>query len=151
MPTIGIVPSWTDEEQQEYKARADKTCSICICMKEDGCIKQEDGIKPINQFAHCKHWRHKDALKSFPSAGEYDDEDWYDDEDGETNYNKCLTYCPICKQRHYPFRGKSNTATEYMSGGWRWVGIDHQEPYAIFKAVCPKTKREYKFTIYTPQ
>lgn len=140
-----------DEDKESYEEQIEKACTRCIHMKENGCIFAVDNKNPINKYGCCQYWCHVDASKVFPDAGDYNDEDWYDDHRGEVNYKQVLIDCPICNKRHYPLRGKYKNITEVIDSGWRWVGLDFREPYMIFKTVCPRTKKEYKFTMYTPQ
>ncbi len=83
-----------------------------------------------------------------PSAGDYDDEDAVNFDTDRYDKRKIRVTCPCCHNVASPLCSKNTTTT---SSGWRWVGCDHREPYSNHRTKCRKCRKEYRFTIYTPQ
>lgn len=97
------------------------------------------------------HWRAPgllNELRAIPDAGSWNDEDLYDFDTGEYVRGRLSVDCPHCGKRHRPLLSKSRATVEF---GWRWVGLDHREPYSEQIARCAATGRWYRFTTYTPQ
>lgn len=89
-----------------------------------------------------------DVFRSLPGAGEIDWEDVYNGE-FET---ECLRFakvdCPYCGRTCSPLLSPSQI---FQCSGWRWVGLEYQEPYTEHAARCPRCHVYYRFLIYVPQ
>lgn len=81
------------------------------------------------------------------NAGEFSDEDLYTELEN-FDKRKLKIDCPTCGRRTAAL---CSPKTSIVQSGWRWVGLDHREPYATFKSTCIQCLNEYKFTTYTPQ
>lgn len=81
-------------------------------------------------------------------AGEFDDEDLYDYEVDAWRPGRFVIDCPSCERRIKPLVSKTRLS---VSGGWKWCGISHQEPYTNWMSVCPGCKSPVLFTLVTPQ
>lgn len=84
-------------------------------------------------------------------AGDFNDEDAYSPDTDNFDGRKVRIPCPHC--------GRVTAAllsplTEWIDGGWRWVGCDHREPYGTFRTRCSSTRgcgQPFTFTTYTAQ
>lgn len=97
------------------------------------------------------HWRVPGLLRelaALPDAGSWNDEDLYDDEHDIYRRGRLALDCPHCGRRHRPLLSPTRATVEF---GMRWVGLDHREPYVEHIARCPRSRRWYLFTTYTPQ
>ena len=81
-------------------------------------------------------------------AGSCDDEDLYDADTDEYKPGRLTIPCPTCSRKIKPLLSKTHIV---LDGGWRWVGLDHQEPYVDRMSVCPGCRNPVLFTTYTPQ
>lgn len=144
----------TIDEEKACQQKEAKLCSVCLHMIDNVCDKTKDGKRPIISnpyYCSCSKYSHKEAYKSFPNAGDYDSDDVYNEKSDEYEFIRLLVSCPICNKSHFPFRGKSDNTTEKLLDGWRWVGLDYEEPFTTYKTICRKTGKAYQFTIYAPQ
>lgn len=82
------------------------------------------------------------------SAYDVSDEDAINFDTDKYDRRKVKVFCPYCNGKSAPL---CSSKTNQIDGGWRWVGCDHKEPYATFKTVCKHCKKEFMFTVYTPQ
>jgi hypothetical protein len=82
-------------------------------------------------------------------VGEFDVE-MFLDEDGEAVFEQLVIDCPHCGRRHRPYASPLMRRLE-LDGGWRWVGLDHREPYWRVLVLCPHARRALLFTMYVPQ
>lgn len=80
-------------------------------------------------------------------AGDFDDEDLHTDHD-RYDRRKLRVDCPNCGRSASPL---CSPHTRPVDGGWRWVGVDHQEPFCTYLTRCRGCRREYRFTTHTPQ
>lgn len=97
------------------------------------------------------HWRASGLLReisALPDAGSFSDEDLYDYDTDRYMRGRLSLACPHCGHNHRPLLSPSVATVEF---GWRWVGLDHREPYSAKIARCARTRRWYSFTTYTPQ
>lgn len=107
---------------------------------------QREGIEqPVEHWRVSGLWR---ELQDLPDAGEWDDEDLYDFDADVYRRGRLVLDCPHCTRRHRPLLSPTRATIEF---GWRWVGLDHREPYVEQIARCANTRRWYRFTTYTPQ
>lgn len=86
-----------------------------------------------------------------PTAGDWSDEDFYNGERDTYDPRKLRLDCPHCGRPISPLLSPSLLLHD---SGWRWVGVDHKEPYGSYRARCPRSKgcgREFRFTLHTPQ
>lgn len=84
-----------------------------------------------------------------PNAGDLSDEDAYNDETDRYVRHRIKVNCPQCGRLNSPLCSPS---TIRQAGGWRWVGLDHREPYVEYRTRCGSgCGAEYRFTTYTPQ
>lgn len=81
-------------------------------------------------------------------AGSYSAEDADNCETGKFDDRKIKVTCPNCER---VFSALCSPHTEQLDSGWRWVGMDHKEPYATFSSKCIKCDSMIKFDIYWPQ
>lgn len=44
-----------------------------------------------------------------------------------------------------------STKTAHVHSEWRWVGLDHKEPFSEYLCSCPGCRLDYALIIYTPQ
>lgn len=77
-----------------------------------------------------------------------DTEAAYDEDSDRFVRARIKTNCPHCKRRVAPLLSKR---TRCLQAGWRWVGLDHKEPYEDWLCFCPGCRKPYLFTTYTPQ
>lgn len=63
---------------------------------------------------------------------------------------KVKVTCPGCGRTFSPLCSDQTVVREE---GWRWVGIDHREPYCTFLTTHHPTKcgQTMRFTTYIPQ
>lgn len=85
---------------------------------------------------------------NLPDAGDYSDEDAYNGDTDKYDKRKVVVTCPCCQGTSSPL---CSPHTKLTSEGLRWVGCDHKEPYAAFRARCRRCRKEYRFTTYVPQ
>lgn len=137
------------EPIKEYREDDGGLCAICHNWKEEKCSKSTDGSK-IAQWGGCKKFYHE-ILFSAPSAGSQYDTYLYEIGNSgnctdEPNYNKCHITCPHCNKSHYPFRTRY---CECVGSGMSWQrGADwYEELSYAYIAICPKTKKYYKFNL----
>ncbi len=68
---------------------------------------------------------------------------------GEFSWDKVLVDCPRCGKGTAPFRRRELPA--FVSGGWEWVGLDYQQPFADYICVCSSCRKPFVLHTYTPQ
>lgn len=81
-------------------------------------------------------------------AGDFSDELIYNPDTDKYSSWKLRIECPYCGHTASPLCSYN---TQQIESGWRWVGIDHREPYGKYKTICYKCREEYTFTVYTSQ
>lgn len=112
-----------------YEGHTGYSCDECC---GHGC---EDG--------HCDPISDKTETRN---AGDFNDEDAITEND-KYDKRKIRVPCPHCRRVSSPL---CSPKTKETSSGMRWVGCDHQEPYASFKTTC-RCGGNYIFTVHTPQ
>jgi hypothetical protein len=109
-------------------------------------------LRPVGEVTRpTDRWRVRDLhreLAETVTAGDFNDEGLYDDEAEVYRRGRLTLTCPYCGRPHRPLLSPTTATIEY---GWRWVGLDHREPYSEKIARCPRTRRWYRYTLYTPQ
>jgi hypothetical protein len=78
---------------------------------------------------------------------EFDSEEAFR-EDDEFHDAVVKVNCPHCLRVNAPLMSKK---TAHVHSDWRWVGLDHKEPFSEYLCVCPACRLDYILTIYTPQ
>jgi len=66
----------------------------------------------------------------------------------EPNLGNLRAPCSDCGRQVYAWTSSSRTP---IGGGWRWVGLNHQEPYTDYFAACGWCGGPVHFTIHAPQ
>jgi hypothetical protein len=79
-----------------------------------------------------------------PRAGRVDVEEY-----SESLYLASIR-CPICSKHHAPFRNRDRRLV-YHGTGYPWCGLDHQDVEQYYSAICPSTRKPYRFELYIPQ
>jgi hypothetical protein len=80
-------------------------------------------------------------------AGDFNSEGMYVDKIDDFSRHLCVIACPVCGREGKPL---VRAETYYVGGDWRWVGLDHKEPFSDYRTRC-RCGAEFRFTIYTPQ
>lgn len=81
-------------------------------------------------------------------ACDFDIEECWSANADEPDFGRLRLSCPGCRRRIAPFRSRSLT---YIDGGWRWVGLDYQEPYSDYFVACGWCGEPIKFSTHCPQ
>lgn len=79
---------------------------------------------------------------------EFNNEDAYHPSSDEFDCRLVVVECPVCGRRCSPFLSR---AIRHIRSGWRWVGLDHREPYAEWYCRCPGCRENFILTTVTPQ
>lgn len=83
-----------------------------------------------------------------PSAKwDFDDEGAYNDETDTYDLRRVRVECPACGREQSPL---CSPYSRLLVNEWRWVGLDHKEPFATYVTRC-RCKSAFKFTTFTPQ
>jgi hypothetical protein len=85
-----------------------------------------------------------------PDSGDYSVDEWFSERLGDYTNHLALVLCPYCRKFHKPFTVglKHYFCVEW---GWRWVGLEYQEPYSRYFARCRVTGLWFQFTTHAPQ
>lgn len=79
---------------------------------------------------------------------EFNVEEFWPEGADEPSFGRMRIDCLGCGRRVAPFQTRSILA---VSGGWRWVGLDHEEPYTNYFFACGWCGEPMLFTTYVPQ
>lgn len=102
----------------------------------------DEAAGPIRRWV-CGGWWHGNRAYD----GDFNVEDYWPEDADEPQLGELRIDCQ-CGRPFYPFHSRTLVAVD---GGWRWVGLDHQEPYTDYFAVCGWCATPVLFTIHTPQ
>jgi hypothetical protein len=80
-----------------------------------------------------------------PHAGDYDIEEFFDDETGDYMPVLLAVACPTCGSQEQPL-----PSATVMQSGWRWVGVSYKEPFVDYEATC-NHGHPFRFTTHIPQ
>lgn len=81
-------------------------------------------------------------------ACEFNVEEFWPETADEPSFASMRITCHACNRRVAPFQTRSIISVD---GGWRWVGLDHQEPYTDYFFACGWCGEPMLFTVYVPQ
>lgn len=101
------------------------------------------GAGQIRKFSEDRRRRWADAA----NLGGWSDDELYDYDTDTYRPGRLWIECPHCKRGMQPLR---QAATEVYDAGWRWVGLDHREPYTE-RLGRHRCGLDYRFILYTPQ
>lgn len=90
-------------------------------------------------------------VREMPDAGGWSDEELLNFDTEKYDRRKLRLECPSCGR---PIAPLCSPSLEHVDAGWRWVGLDHQEPWSQYIARCPRSKgcgAWFRFLLYTPQ
>lgn len=81
-------------------------------------------------------------------VGDLNIEDVWAEGADEPNLGMWRIACPCCQRKIAPWLSKARVC---IGGGWRWVGLDYQEPYGDYFAACGWCGEPFLFSTHTPQ
>lgn len=134
--TYSYAPLDDDAEWEAQKAR-----------KEQEQAKYDEMIRVVRPCLHSAFpggWWHGNPVY----VGGFNIEDYYSERTDEWKLGGLSVPCRGCRRRFFPFCSRTLVNVD---GGWRWVGLDHQEPYTDYFAACGWCGTPMLLTIYVPQ
>lgn len=100
----------------------------------------------LSQRAHLFIAPH--LLRREPHVGDFSDEEFYDYDADCYRPGWPTAKCPRCGANVKPLLARESRV---VHAGWRWVGLDYQEPYTEVAVRHARCGGVYRYTTHSPQ
>lgn len=85
---------------------------------------------------------------SIPDVGSWSSDELYDEDSDQWRPGRAHATCPRCGRGFRPMLARDRRVVE---AGWRWVGLEYQEPFTEWMVRHGRCGALARYTIYSPQ